>query len=203
VNAYILAGGGSTRMGTDKGLLTAAGATLIEHAMRLARTITSRVFLVGNQEHLRRFGPVVRDRYTGCGPLGGIHAALTESDAEWNLCLAVDQFGTTKELLRSLAAESENAALDCQVIVPEIDGRPQPLCALYRRGFLSIAESALAAGNYKIGSLFSPAHACRLTAEALRQYGLHDLHLVNANTPEEWEALRRTLESLEKDVPSA
>jgi molybdopterin-guanine dinucleotide biosynthesis protein A len=88
--AFILAGGRSSRMGADKAFLELAGKPLIVRAVELARETVPEVKIVGDPQKFGAFGPVIDDVYRNRGPLGGIHAALTSSEAEWNLILAVD-----------------------------------------------------------------------------------------------------------------
>src|ERR1700722_20940618 len=90
VAAFILAGGKSTRMGTDKAFVMLEGRTLLARALEVARAVTAEVRIVGDPEKFAAFAPVVKDAFPGCGPLGGIHAALRASTAELNLMLAAD-----------------------------------------------------------------------------------------------------------------
>ena len=192
LNAYILAGGASSRMGSDKGLLTLNGETLIQHAVALLQPIAVEVKLVGDHPHLERFGSVIRDRFPGCGPLAGIHAALLDSNTEWNLIYAVDQVAAP-ELLRLLVEHAEDAPQDCSIVVPEIESRPQPLCALYRKPFSQIAERALGIGEFKIDRLFGSANALILREDDYRSAGIAPT-LWNINTPQEFSEVKRKLE---------
>nr|MBA3916917.1 NTP transferase domain-containing protein [Terriglobales bacterium] len=79
LTAFVLAGGKSTRMGRDKAMLEVGGKRLLERALETARQVAARVRIVGDPVKLSSFGPGVPDRYAECGPLGGIHAALTSS----------------------------------------------------------------------------------------------------------------------------
>ena len=90
VTAFILAGGKSTRMGTDKAFVEYDGRTLLARALDLARSVTPDVRIVGSAEKFAPFAPVVEDIFCDCGPLGGIHAALRSSPTELNVMLAVD-----------------------------------------------------------------------------------------------------------------
>src|SRR5580693_5705527 len=87
---FILAGGKSTRMGTDKAFVEYEGRTLLARMLDLARSVTPEVRIVGSKEKFAPFAPVVEDIFRDCGPLGGIHAGLRASSSEFNLMLAVD-----------------------------------------------------------------------------------------------------------------
>lgn len=137
---YVLAGGKSSRMGTDKALLEIGGQTLLERAVStLSPNCGNRVKAVINEAQRDSFETrfsnlnFVTDLYGERGALGGIHAALENCESEWTLILACDLPLVTPEALLVLTkiAVTENFAA---AIVPrQSDGRLQPLCAAYRR----------------------------------------------------------------------
>src|SRR5512146_864591 len=96
--AFVLAGGKSTRMGTDKAALTLEGRTLLEHALAILSQVVGEVAILGSQDLYGGYGfPVIEDIYPGCGPLAGIHAALTHlkqrrpvPEAQFALIIAVE-----------------------------------------------------------------------------------------------------------------
>ncbi len=69
VTAFILAGGKSTRMGTDKAFMEYQGHTLLARALDLGRSVASEVRIVGSQEKFAAFGSVVEDVFRDCGRL--------------------------------------------------------------------------------------------------------------------------------------
>ena len=77
-------------MGSDKALLSLGEQTLLERTLQMVSQITPKICIVGLRSRYGRFGEVVEDIYEGCGPLGGIHAALNATDTELNLMLSVD-----------------------------------------------------------------------------------------------------------------
>src|SRR5256885_13747118 len=90
VTAFIMAGGKSTRMGTDKAFLGVQGRSLLANALERAEAAARNVVIVGPASKFLPFGTVVEDVYPDRGPLGGIHAALTASETELNLIFGVD-----------------------------------------------------------------------------------------------------------------
>lgn len=201
VNAYVLAGGKSLRMGQDKAFLELGGYTLLERALDLARGAAGNAWIVGSAAKFAAFGRVVEDVYRECGPLGGIHAALggapnnlSTSDvktsdakpAELNLMLAVDLPFVRLDFLKYLIARARQS--DAAVVVPITNERLQPLCAIYRRSFAEAAERSLLAGRYKIDSLFTEVSTTVIGQEELEQEGFSGEMFRNLNTPEDWEA---------------
>src|SRR5260370_33366300 len=86
---FVLAGGRSSRMGQDKALLTLGGEALVKRGVRKLSEVCAEVSISGGTEDLTRFGNVIPDKNPGCGPLGGIVAALARISFEWTLLLTV------------------------------------------------------------------------------------------------------------------
>src|SRR5260370_31000989 len=145
VTAFILAGGKSTRMGADKAFIELDGRTLLARALELVRSVTPEVRIVGDPGKFAPYAPVVEDVFRGCGPLGGIHAALRASQTELNLILAVDVPFVSPALLQYLTKRARDSA--ATVTVAQAGGGWQPLCAVYRREFADAAEQSLRADS--------------------------------------------------------
>jgi molybdopterin-guanine dinucleotide biosynthesis protein A len=192
LTAFVLAGGKSSRMGADKAFLQFSGRTLLERALELARGVAEEVRIVGSREKFAEFAPVVEDEYAGRGPLGGIHAALAASGSEFNLMLAVDLPFLQLKFLQHLVGEARSAK--AVVTVPQAAGGLQPLCAVYRRQFRTLAEQALAQGKNKIDSLFARIPVRVIEESELTRFAFPATMFDNLNTPEEWEQARGRLE---------
>jgi molybdopterin-guanine dinucleotide biosynthesis protein A len=188
VAAFVLAGGKSTRMGADKAFVILDGRTLLARALELARTVSCDVRIVGGAEKFAGFAPVVEDVFRGCGPLGGIHAALRASRAELNLMLAVDVPLVPPALLWYLLAQARGS--DAIATVPRAGGGWQPLCAVYRPEFGDVAERALRDGHYRINVLFEGVEVQAIEEEELARAGFAASSFRNLNTPEELDAAR-------------
>jgi len=192
LTAYVLAGGKSTRMGADKAFLRFGDETLIEHAVRLARTVAENVGIVGDSRKFAAFSAaVVEDVYRSRGPLGGIHAALSASESELNLVLAVDMPLMKSDFLSYLVAQArESRAI---VTVPHAGGSFQPLCAVYGKNFAELAKESLEAGNNKIDPLFRKVSTRIIAEEELLRAGFSAELFRNLNTPEDLESARNRL----------
>src|SRR5271157_1706147 len=152
VSAFILAGGRSSRMGTDKALLQWNGENLLQNALSKAKEVSPAPMIVGSRARYSSYGDVIEDRFPDCGPLGAIHAALCATQTDLNLVLSVDMPLVTVDLLRWLVqAADEGPEL---AVVPESGGRLQPLCAVYRRGARPAIETQLEAGRFKVDGIF-------------------------------------------------
>lgn len=185
VSTFILAGGKSSRMGTDKAFVALDGRTLLARALEVARSVTDDVRIVGSAEKFSPFAPVIEDIFPGCGPLGGIHAALRASPRDFNFILAVDLPFVSATLARFLVSHAGKS--HAVVTVPKSGGL-QPLCAVYRRAFADTAEKALQAGRYKIDALFDDASTQVIGGEELEAAGFSPRMFENLNTRQDLES---------------
>jgi molybdopterin-guanine dinucleotide biosynthesis protein A len=184
VTAFILVGGKSSRMGSDKAFLRFGDETLLARALNVACAVAAEVRIVGDAGKFASFGPVVEDVYRDRGPLGGIHAALTNSTTELNLMLAVDLPLVGLKFLEYLLLRAHESG--AMVTIPRAGGL-QPLCAAYRRAFLEVAERSLLEGKNKIDRLFAGVETCVLEENELGRAGFLVEMFRNVNTPEEFQ----------------
>lgn len=148
MNGFVLAGGRSTRMGTDKALLLYAGRPLILHAIDLLKSAGVKPHIAGARPDLSAYAPVIEDLHPGRGPLGGIEAVLGSSSSEWNVFLPVDLPLLPAAFVRYLI---ERAGITgAAATIPTLMGKPEPLCAVYRRDLLDGVRAAIESGKYKV-----------------------------------------------------
>jgi molybdopterin-guanine dinucleotide biosynthesis protein A len=138
-SGYVLAGGKSSRMKTDKAFLQIKGETFLTRAVKTLSSVCKKnVKVVLNPaqtaiiENLPDSVPHIFDCYENRGALGGIHAALRDCLSEWAIILAVDLPRVTNQAIENLV-KIVCSSKDCAAIVPiQADSRWQPLCAAYR-----------------------------------------------------------------------
>lgn len=146
----ILAGGNSIRMGTDKALLALEGKTLLLRAVELCRLVASEVLISSNNPlHAVEGCVLVPDGWPGCGPLAGICSCLKKTNRDWNLTLSVDAPFVVPDFVDFLMG----AVKGYDAVIPVVNGRKQPLIAIYHRKCVHEMEKQLAAGNYKMHDL--------------------------------------------------
>ena len=186
--AFILAGGASSRMGTDKSQLLIERQTFTERIENTLRKVTDSVALVGHSSTDSSL-PSVPDVYTQWGALGGVHAALTASTREWAIIVACDLPFVTAQLFDHLASQR----LDHEAVVPvQDDGRPQPLAALYRVDpCRQRATELIEAGQRRPLDLLETVKTRWVAFDEIRNLAQAERFFVNINTPEDYhEAIR-------------
>lgn len=186
VEGFILVGGASRRMGSDKAELLIGGRTSLERVAGALSAAASSVALVGAR---REYDGVtlrnVPDVHEEWGALGGIHAALTAAEKDWALIVACDLPFVTSELfarLKSLISESTDAIVPIQP-----DARPQPLCALYRReSCCPEAEKLIALGEHTPRALLANVRARHVEFDKVKDLPGADNFFLNLNTPSDF-----------------
>ncbi|MDQ3049632.1 MAG: molybdenum cofactor guanylyltransferase [Bacteroidota bacterium] len=150
--AFILCGGKSSRMGTEKGLALYKDKALVRHVLDLVAPVFQDVFIIANNPAYTKFGfPVYEDLIPGKGPVGGIYTGLTYSATPWNFFIACDMpFMTTHVIEKMLNEPDEEDA-----VVAYQNNSPEPLCAFYNKSCLTHIEKQLAENNFKLQDLIS------------------------------------------------
>ena len=184
VTAFVLTGGRSSRMGSDKALLSWAGETLLERTVGIAHQACGQVFICGSRKRYGQFGEVIEDAELGRGPLSGIQAALHATQTDLNLILSVDLPLMTVEFLAWLLQQARSG--EQSITAPESQRQLQPLCAVYRRGFGLVAEESLLEDKNKVDALFASVKTRIIEEEELAAQGFSAEMFQNLNTPEEW-----------------
>jgi len=186
--AIILAGGKSSRMGTNKALLKLNGKTVIENITETLEHVVDEIIIVTNTFSDYEFLhlPMVEDTHKGLGPLAGIEAGLTSSNTERNLVVACDMpfisAGIAKYLLSCLK--------EYQIVVPMIYGRLHPLFGAYRKEVKDAASQTFAEKRHSIIPLLNKVKTKIVMEDSLQLLGLpnKELYFFNMNNPSDYQS---------------
>lgn len=187
-SAAILVGGRARRFsGRDKSALIVDGRPILERQIAELAQITSDILMVGGDPSARASGRAryVADRVPGCGPLGGLHAALTDALGDAIIVLACDMPYVSAPLLRHLLALTSNA----DAVVPRTERGYHPLCAAYTRTCIEPIARRLVDGHLKMTDLFDDVRIRIVTAEEIDAFGDRRRLLANVNTPDEYSSI--------------
>lgn len=174
-------------MGQDKAFVLWGGRTLLERALAIAGEVAPTVRIVGQHAKHERLGRVVEDVFLDRGPLGGIHAALSSTETEFNLVVGVDLPLVTGALLEYLLERAQGT--EAVVTAPRFTEGWQPLCAVYRKSFVEIAEEALRGRRNAIYPLLESGSTLALNESELEEAGFPRKMFRNINTVEDLAAL--------------
>jgi molybdopterin-guanine dinucleotide biosynthesis protein A len=189
IAAFILAGGESSRMGMDKGLLGIDGVPLIVRTARLVDGVdgmAGAATVVGRPETYQRLGLLaIADHLPGCGPLGGIATALRASDVDWNLIVACDLPYLTRAWLEFLARRARESSADA--VVPMNERGVEPLCAMYHSRCEPVIRGALEEGTRKVTEVLARIRVEYLEPTEWKCFDSDGLLFKNVNTPADYE----------------
>lgn len=197
VTGVILAGGESSRMGSNKALLPYRGGRFIEAIHRQLAEIFDEVLLVTNNPEQYDFLPCrkVRDIYPGMGALAGIHAGLHHAATPAAFMVACDMPYLNSDLIRHLATHADPGG----VLIPESRHGLEPLHAVYGKGCLAAIEATLLSGERRIVSFFGRTNVNRFNREQIAAIDPAFDSFRNINTPADYYQLRDG----ERDEPAA
>ena len=189
----ILAGGKSSRMGTDKGLINFNDIPLVERIIRQISHIFPEIFIVTNNiEEYRRLGcPLISDALPGIGPLGGLYTALDYDKHDYTLLLSCDMPFVSQALLLYLM----NVVDHYDAVVPRLSeqSHPEPLRAIYSKNCFSIIEKYIEEGGRKVIGFYSGIDIRYVERNEIEGVDPGARSFFNANRPEDLiEAARLT-----------
>jgi molybdopterin-guanine dinucleotide biosynthesis protein A len=183
---FVVAGGQSRRMGSDKALLRWGGGTLLDHAITRLRAVCREVRILSGREprYADRGLPVDIDRVSDGGPLAGLATALSVAAPRAVLLLGVDMPFVTVALLARL----RDALAGVDAVVPVRVAGAEPLCAAYADSCGASVQAALAAGQRKMTSFWPQLRVRALGEGDLAPFGPSAQVFRNLNDPAEYDA---------------
>ena len=178
ITGIILAGGKSSRMGTDKGFLKLNNKPFIEYSIEALQPLVSELLIVSNNPDYDVFKlKRVDDLIKNAGPLAGIYSGLKHSKTEYNLVLSCDIPLMKTEILEKLIEAQDG----CQDVIQIIsNGKSMPLIALYKKTCATIFYKLLQNDERR---LHVALNQCKVKNIILNSE--YDLFTKNINTPEE------------------
>jgi molybdopterin-guanine dinucleotide biosynthesis protein A len=202
IAAYVLAGGGSTRFGRDKAIVEFAGKPMLARMVELIRGVTDDVKIVAAPGKYAEFGvTIVKDRWPGEGPLGGIVTALlhtqnNEPDCVWNLILSCDMPFLTMDWMKFLKERAANSA--AQVVLPQSAHGLEPLCSYWRTDAVETLQLIFERGVRKVTEGISLLRTEVLDARDWKRFDSAGQLFWNMNTAADFEEARRIVEAGQK-----
>jgi molybdenum cofactor guanylyltransferase len=193
VEAFILVGGTSSRMGKDKSQLRFGDRTSVQIIGGELQSVARSVVTVGAQAPLDGNLLNIPDSRLNWGPLAGIHAALGHAQSEFCLIVACDfPFVNSKLFERLLDCMNESDA----VVPIQRDRRVQPLCSVYRRSpCVAAAAKAIAAGEHSPRALLDRIRVRYISFNEISDLEGAEYFFYNVNTPDNYERAKQIFQS--------
>jgi molybdopterin-guanine dinucleotide biosynthesis protein A len=181
--AAVLAGGRSSRLGTNKAFLPWAGQRLLDRQLDLLRTFGPTELVISGRpgiDYAVSGVRVVFDTVADQGPLGGLAAVLEMITTPHVVLVAIDLPAMTAGFLKRLLAQRTA----CVGVVPRSPTGWEPLAAVYPHEILSLVRAHLKRGERAMHRLVEAGITAGLLVEA--PVAAEDSAVFrNVNTPED------------------
>ncbi|MBS1722889.1 MAG: molybdenum cofactor guanylyltransferase [Armatimonadetes bacterium] len=177
VEAVLLTGGGSRRMGSDKAKILVDGRPLGEVLAQELASVTGRVTVLG-QEPLEGYA-FLADQKAQAGPLSALRSFRPTADFVFVCACDLPRFN------RTVVTSLQDFMGDHDAVIPSVEGRLQPLCALYRAEAFALVPS----GAQSMTAWIEMLRVKTVTEDDLEELGVPLLAVLGANTPGEWSSL--------------
>lgn len=194
MQASILAGGNSKRLGQDKAFIEIQGKRLIQRTLDTLNTVFSSIHIISaecSKFHSLSY-PVIKDVVINKNSLGGLYTALIHSQTHWAFVCACDMPFLNTDLIQSMMHYLNH---DYDVIVPRIQNRYQTLHAFYTKNCIPPIKQLLEKGQLKIRDFFSEVNIKVLYEKDLLPYDENLYSFLNINTKEDLARVEQIIQS--------
>ena len=148
ITGIILAGGKSSRMGSDKGFVMYKNKAFIQHIIEAIQPLVNEIIIVSNNPDYDIFKlKRVTDLIENAGPLAGVYTGLHYTTTENNLVVSCDVPLINTETLKKL---TENIDGSKDVVQLESQGKSMPLIATYKKQITPVFHTLLNEGERRL-----------------------------------------------------
>jgi len=191
MTAIILAGGKSLRLGQNKALQIIQGKSLIQRVVDRLATLSKEIIVVtAHGEAIPCSSPVrmktVADIYPGKGSLGGIYSGLVASSNPRATVVGCDM----PFLSVGLLAYMIQICSIFDVVIPRIEDKLEPLCAVYSKICLVPIKELLEQNELKISRLLSTVNVNYVRKDEIERFDPEHLSFFNVNSQDDLEKAR-------------
>lgn len=194
VSAIVLAGGKSSRMGTDKALLQIEGEYLIQRIVRQLKAHFSDIIVTTGET--KRYTdlldvPVLEDKIKSCGPMGGLYTGLEAATNEYSFVTACDMPLLKPELVEFLVEQIDDSV---DAIVPEVEGVRCVTRAIYSKSCISVIRKLIEEGQFSLQGLIDLLSTRVVLASELRVVDSYFSSFCGVNNISEWKVIHTRLQ---------
>jgi len=196
ISCIILAGGKSTRLGSNKVTATLNSQTLLERAIANLAGYGDEILVVTayskTDDKTRQLAgiKIIQDILPDKGPLAGIYSGLMASNSPLNLVIACDMPFINRPLLEYMRAQAEGY----EAVVPRLAQRPEPLHAIYSKSAGEKALGLINEGKFAVSDLLACLKTRYIEEAEINRFDPEHRSFFNINRPEDLEKARNIAE---------
>lgn len=187
MNAIILAGGKSSRFGSNKAQYRLEQKPMLLNVIEKLKPFFNKIYVIGNKEYdyneLENVEYIV-DIIPNKGPLGGLYTGLKATDSEYNYLQACDMPFVCKEYLKYMKSYiSKNNQYDAYI--PEKNGYLEPFVGIYRQSIKKEVISLIKEDKLNFDNLFEKINIKRIEERKIAKIADTDRIFFNINKKED------------------
>lgn len=183
--------------GKNKAYLEIGGSRFIDRVAGTLRKCFNEILLVTKDPaaytRVQKDIKIIKDISDIHSPLSGIHAGLSDMEADFAFCIGCDTPFLKKAVVEILVNEIEPGA---DVVVPYSGTYFQPLCAVYSKRCAALIEARLSEGDLKVDNLFAAVRIKTIPYETFQKADEDLISFFNVNSPEDLQYAEQLLPSL-------
>jgi molybdopterin-guanine dinucleotide biosynthesis protein A len=193
--SIVLTGGRSQRFGRDKTSELLGDETLLKRVISKVSLISRQVILsVASSQSTPNFPSSLKvqevvDIYPDKGPLGGIYSGLLKSGSFYNLVVACDMPFLNVSLLKYMLQLTSGY----DVVIPRVEGRAEPLHAIYSKKCLNPSKELLDRNVLRITAFFDKMRVRWIEEDEINKFDPEHLSFLNINTQTDFERAKLLL----------
>jgi len=188
ITGIILAGGKSSRFGSNKALAEFNGTSLIERVIGVLGRVFRNLIIITNNplEYSYLKIPLHQDLVKGLGPVGGIYTGLDALEDGWAFFCACDMPFINEGLVRYIAGVKNGY----DAVVPKVDWKIEPLHALYSKSCLSAMKDLIYNKEYQTIKAFNKINVRFVEEEEIKKYDPQLKTFLNVNRQDELQKIK-------------
>ncbi|WP_103864132.1 molybdenum cofactor guanylyltransferase [Aquimarina sp. I32.4] len=161
ITGIILAGGRSSRMGSEKGLVLFKEKPFIQHCIDALQPLVDQIFIVSNNTNYDTFEAIrIEDIIPDSGPIAGLHTGLSHTTTINNLVISCDVPMLTTSFLEKLLPYTNK---DYDIVQFKAQEKTIPLIALYKKQCVDQCFKLLSSGEKRLRKLVTSLHTKTIT----------------------------------------
>ena len=187
ITGIILAGGKSSRFGSNKALAKFNGIPLIELVINVLGRIFKKLMIITNSplEYSYLKIPLYQDLVKDLGPVGGIYTGLDALNDDWAFFCACDMPFINEELIRYIAGVKDGF----DAVVPKVGWKIEPLHALYSKNCLPAMKELIYKKEYQTIKAFNNINVRYVDEEEIKICDPQQKTFLNVNKQDELEQI--------------
>ena len=184
-SGVILAGGENSRFaGRNKAFVKIKDKRILDRICGVFKELFKEILLVAKDPlpYIQEDIQIAADLFPVRSSLTGIHAGLFYATTPYVFFTACDTPFLKKEMVETILDHIEQGS---DIVIPQTDEGLEPLCAVYSKNCLPIAERHLVQNKLKISRVFQRTRVKTIPEKVLRLKDPDLISFFNVNTPDD------------------